>query len=81
MNLPVDNKVNALRPSRTASLHRIGEARDDPSLLMGNVSKGPDGGVVVERQVVVGLLNRGDPTGVETPVGSQNFHSNVIILP
>jgi len=45
--LLVDNKVNALRPSRTASLHRIGEARDDPSLLMGNVSKGPDGGVVV----------------------------------
>jgi len=45
--LPVDNKVNAFRPSRTASPHRVGEARDDPSLLMGNVSKGPDGGVVV----------------------------------
>ena len=47
MSTPVDNKVNALRPSRTASLRRKGEARNDPGLLMGNVSKGPGGGVVI----------------------------------
>ncbi len=45
--MPVDNKVNAFRPTRTASLRSSGEARNGSGLLMGNVSKGPDGGVVI----------------------------------
>ena len=79
MNLPVDNKVNAFRPTRTASLRRTAEARDDPSPLWVTCQRDRIAGwwLAVERQEEVSLLNRGDPTGAETPVGSQSFHTSL----
>ena len=36
--------------------------------------------LAVEREDEVSCLNWGDPPGVETPGGSQSFHSSIIIL-